>query len=267
MKRILLTIAFLLALVPSVYAENMCVMQYDRTETEDNSGLYWNVSTYRPLPVQISGTVNTSSSGGALASKQPALGTAGSPSSDVLTVQGIASMTALKCDGSSFTQPVSAASLPLPSGASTAAKQPALGTAGSASSDVLTVQGITSMTPLSVSISATGAAVFPEFDASKMVAPTVTTVANSQSASAITHGFTGSCRRVTVCNAGTTNPICIKFSNAWSRGLYLPARAATTSAMSCVSATNVTNIYGDSNTSTSPSCAGGSDVYVIPEDD
>lgn len=155
-------------------AENMCVVQYDRTETEDNSGLYWNVSTYRPLPVQITGTVSTS---------------------------------------------------------------------------------------------ATGANVFPEFDASKMVAPTVTTVANSQSASAITHGCTGACRRVTVCNAGTTNPICIKFSNAWSRGLYLPARAAATSAMSCVSAYNVTSIYGDSNTSTSPTCAGGSDVYVIPEDD
>lgn len=36
----------------------------------------------------------------------------------------------------------------LPTGASTAAKQPALGTAGSASSDVLTVQGVASMTPL-----------------------------------------------------------------------------------------------------------------------
>lgn len=49
------------------------------------------------------------------------------------------------------TQPISAASLPLPSGASTAAKQPALGTAGTASADVITVQGIASMTPLSVS--------------------------------------------------------------------------------------------------------------------
>lgn len=39
----------------------------------------------------------------------------------------------------------------LPSGASTAAKQPALGTAGSASADVITIQGITSMTPLIVS--------------------------------------------------------------------------------------------------------------------
>lgn len=36
----------------------------------------------------------------------------------------------------------------LPTGAATAAKQPALGTAGSASTDVLTVQGIASMTPL-----------------------------------------------------------------------------------------------------------------------
>lgn len=82
----------------------------------------------------------------------------------------------LKVDGSGVTQPVSgtfwqatqpvsgtitanagsgtfaisAASLPLPAGASTAAKQPALGTAGSASADVITVQGIASMTALKV---------------------------------------------------------------------------------------------------------------------
>jgi len=37
-----------------------------------------------------------------------------------------------------------------PAGASTAAKQPALGTAGTASTDVITVQGIASMTPLLV---------------------------------------------------------------------------------------------------------------------
>lgn len=48
------------------------------------------------------------------------------------------------------TQPISAASLPLPTGAATSAKQPALGTAGTASSDVITIQGITSMTPLKV---------------------------------------------------------------------------------------------------------------------
>jgi hypothetical protein len=45
---------------------------------------------------------------------------------------------------------ITAAALPLPSGAATAAKQPAPGTAGTASADVLTVQGIASMTPLLV---------------------------------------------------------------------------------------------------------------------
>ena len=68
-------------------------------------------------------------------------GTAGTPTGGVLSVQGVASGTAI---------PISAASLPLPTGASTSAKQPALGTAGTASSDVITVQGITSMTALKV---------------------------------------------------------------------------------------------------------------------
>jgi len=53
-------------------------------------------------------------------------------------------------DGSGVTQPISAASLPLPTGAATAAKQPALGTAGSASADVITVQGAASMTAIQV---------------------------------------------------------------------------------------------------------------------
>lgn len=47
--------------------------------------------------------------GASTAAKQPALGTAGTPSADVLTVQGAASMTALKVDGSAVTQPVSIA--------------------------------------------------------------------------------------------------------------------------------------------------------------
>ena len=51
-------------------------------------------------------------------------------------------------DGSGVTQQISAASLPLPSGASTAAKQPALGTAGTPSSDVITVQGASAGTAL-----------------------------------------------------------------------------------------------------------------------
>lgn len=72
----------------------------------------------------------------------------------------------LRVDGSGATQPVSgtvtanagtgtfavsAASLPLPTGAATAAKQPALGTAGASSTDVISVQGIASGTALPIS--------------------------------------------------------------------------------------------------------------------
>lgn len=70
----------------------------DGTVAATQSGA-WNVTN-------ISGTVSLPT-GAATAAKQPALGTAGTPSSDVLTVQGITSMTALKVDGSAVTQPVS----------------------------------------------------------------------------------------------------------------------------------------------------------------
>ena len=56
--------------------------------------------------------------------------------------------------GVSGTVAISAAALPLPSGAATAAKQPAIGTAGTASADVITVQGVTSMVALKVDGSA-----------------------------------------------------------------------------------------------------------------
>lgn len=62
---------------------------------------------------RVQGTVAVSAaslplpSGAATAAKQPALGTAGTPSAEVITVQGVASMTALKVDGSAVTQPVS----------------------------------------------------------------------------------------------------------------------------------------------------------------
>lgn len=63
--------------------------------------------------------------GASTAAKQPALGTAGSASADVLSVQGVASMTALKVDGSAVTQPVSlATNTPtLQSGSTTAVTQ------------------------------------------------------------------------------------------------------------------------------------------------
>lgn len=117
-------------------------------------------------------------SGAATAAKQPALGTAGTASSDVVSVQGIASMTALKVDGSAVTQPVSAASLPLPTGASTAAKQPALGTAGTASVDVLTVQGKAGMTAVVVD----GSGVTQPVSAASLPLPTGAATAAKQPA-------------------------------------------------------------------------------------
>lgn len=132
--------------------------------TVDNGGTFavqaaqsgtWNVTN-------ISGTVSLPT-GAATAAKQPALGTAGTSSSDVITVQGRASMTPLLTDASATTQPISAASLPLPSGAATSAKQdtgntsvasidtktPALGQALAAASVpiVLTAAQITTLTP------------------------------------------------------------------------------------------------------------------------
>jgi hypothetical protein len=82
-------------------------------------------------------------SGASTSAKQPALGTAGSASADVLSVQGIASMTALKVDGSAVTQPVSASSLPLPSGAAT-------------DSNLTTIAGAAGTSPPSLAASASG---------------------------------------------------------------------------------------------------------------
>lgn len=83
-------------------------------------------------------------------------GIIGVSQSGTWTVQpgNTANTTAWKVDGSAVTQPVSAASLPLPTGAATSAKQPALGTAGSSSADVITIQGRAAMTPVIVDGSA-----------------------------------------------------------------------------------------------------------------
>lgn len=92
--------------------------------TVDNAGTFavqaaqsgtWNITN-------VSGTVSLPT-GAATAAKQPALGTAGTASADVITVQGIASMTALKVDGSAVTQPVSGTvTATIAAGASTIAK-------------------------------------------------------------------------------------------------------------------------------------------------
>lgn len=91
-------------------------------------------------------------SGASTAAKQPALGTAGTASADVITVQGIASMTPLltTLSGTNNLNNISG-TISLPTGAATAAKQPALGTAGSPSTDVISVQGVASGTAMPIS--------------------------------------------------------------------------------------------------------------------
>lgn len=80
--------------------------------------------------------------GAATSAKQPALGTAGTPSADVITVQGAVSMTALKVDGSAVTQPVSGtvtATGPLTDGQLRATAVPVSGTV---TSNVGTTNGL-----------------------------------------------------------------------------------------------------------------------------
>lgn len=120
------------------------------------------VDASNPLPVTISGvaTAANQATGNALLATIAGAVSGAEVQVDIvsaptLTIQdGGGSITV---DGSvsiSGSVAITAASLPLPSGAATAAKQPELGTAGAASSDVLTVQGIASMTALKVDGSA-----------------------------------------------------------------------------------------------------------------
>jgi hypothetical protein len=97
-------------------------------------------------------------SGAATSALQPSLGTAGSPSANVITVQGITSMTPFKVDGSGVTQPVSAAALPLPTGAATSANQLVGGSAISATNPLPTTAGQFARTDKSGTITAGGTA-------------------------------------------------------------------------------------------------------------
>ncbi len=96
------------------------------------------------VPISVPGAQNPPGSSGTVA-----LTIQGATSGLPLLIQGGNSV-AVKTDGSATTQPISAAALPLPAGAATAVKQPALGTAGTPAADVLTVQGSSGGTPLPV---------------------------------------------------------------------------------------------------------------------
>lgn len=122
----------------------------------NNAGTETAVSAANPLPVSATVTpaanqrVNAQANdflAGSIVDLLTLLTLAGTPT-DANTVNSLMGRLTKIRDLLNATLAVSAASLPLPTGASTSAKQPALGTAGSASSDVLSVQGIASMTAL-----------------------------------------------------------------------------------------------------------------------
>lgn len=120
-------------------------------------------------------------------------------------------------------------------------------------------------TPMPVAISATGASVFPEFDASKVLVPVFADVATGTETSAFTTGCTGACRRVTVCNLGTTGTGCVKLNSGWTTGYPIYPRGATGSP-SCLSFYNVSYIAGDTNEASL--CTGNTVSYgIFPEDD
>jgi hypothetical protein len=92
-------------------------------------------------------------------------GTTTQPVSGTITANAGTGPFPVSDNGGSLT--VDATALPLPTGAATAAKQPALGTAGAPSADVISVQGISGGTALPISGSVTaniGAGPFPVTD-------------------------------------------------------------------------------------------------------
>lgn len=92
-------------------------------------GTATDASAANPLPVTVTGSAAVT--GTFWQATQPVSGT-------------------VTANAGSGTFAISAASLPLPAGASTAAKQPALGTAGTPSADVISVQGASGGSPLRV---------------------------------------------------------------------------------------------------------------------
>jgi hypothetical protein len=135
-------------------------VQYQRVKiTYGIDGTATDVSSSNPLPVTIDSLAVT---GGGVESSALRV-TIASDSTGVLSVDDNGGSITVDNDGTFAVQAAQSGAwnvtnvsgtISLPTGAATAAKQPALGTAGAASSDVITVQGIASMTALKVDGSA-----------------------------------------------------------------------------------------------------------------
>lgn len=126
-------------------------IEYPRVKlTSGADGTATDVSSGAPLPVVQTGTPALPTG----AATEATLAAASAKLPAALGQAAMAASMAVVIASNQSAVPVSAASLPLPTGAATLAKQPALGTAGTASADVISVQGIASMTALKVDGSA-----------------------------------------------------------------------------------------------------------------
>jgi hypothetical protein len=153
---------------------------------------------------------------------------------------------------------VSASALPLPAGASVSSKQPALGTAGSASADVLSVQGVASMTALVVD----GSASTQPVSASALPLPAGASVSSKQpalgtagsaSADVISVQGVASMTALVVDGSASTQPVS-------ASALPLPS-GASTSALQTSGNTSLSTIAGDT-TSLDTKITSGSDSSI-----
>lgn len=138
-----------------------------------------NITGSVPLPTgaatlagQVSPLAQATATSGKTGALMMGMVTTAAPTYSTTTINGISLTTAGETR-------VAAASLPLPAGASTAAKQPALGTAGTASADVITIQGIASMTAVLVDASASASLPLPTGAATSALQPSNITPATA----------------------------------------------------------------------------------------
>lgn len=143
---------------------------------------------------------------------------------------------------------VSAASLPLPSGAATAAKQPALGIAGTASADVLTIQGIASMTAVKVD----GSAVTQPVSAASLPLPSGASTAAKQPA--LGTAGTASSDVITVQGIASMTALTVAQATASNLNCTATLAAGTAVAGRVISSREVGSLYQGS-TSLTPAYA------------
>lgn len=124
---------------------------------------------YIPLSTDASGNLRVTGGGGGTQFAEDAAHVSGDLGTMALGVRKDTATALAGTDGdyqpaifdASGRQHVNVGTSALPTGAATAAKQPALGTAGASASDVISVQGIASGTPMPISGSITASGTFP----------------------------------------------------------------------------------------------------------